>query len=250
VSRYYEGVELAEMERRFRHGYLTRTGWLRSAELKESVDNAGPVPWYSYAAIEALKTLIRPDMRVFEYGAGNSTVWWSKRTAQVVAVDQDPQWVRSIRDAIRPTDRVDCVEKGAECSQERLSVLTEFVTNEIPGELWGAPDRQGPFSLADNAFAAYAAVLLGYPRHTFDIVCVDGAARGLTAWVAGRAVRPDGFIVFDNAERKQYEAGYRALRAAGFVRIDFTSPGPINPYSWTTSVWTRSIGIFSADHGR
>jgi hypothetical protein len=33
---------------------------------------------------------------VFEYGAGNSTLWWAARVAEVTSVEHDPEWVASL----------------------------------------------------------------------------------------------------------------------------------------------------------
>ena len=58
---------------------------------------------------------------------------------------------------------------------------------------------------------------------------------------AARQVAPGGLVVFDNADRPEYAAGYEALQRAGFVRLDFWGLGPINPYEWCTSVFVRDI---------
>ncbi len=242
--KYYDGLDLEEMVARFRAGYLTETGWLRSANLKEAVDDAGPVAWYTYPAIEALAKVARQAMRVFEYGAGGSTIWWSKRVGGVVSVDHDPDWVELTRAGLRETDSISAVLKEAPCETKQREVLEPYFKLDLPKYSTGDPERDLRRGLLDREFSAYAASLLQFPRETFDIICVDGMARNLTAWLAAQYVKPEGAIVFDNADRDDYAAGYEALRAAGFVRIDFTGPGPINPYAWTTSVWTKSIEIF------
>lgn len=78
------------MVRMLGEDYLVSTGWLRSAQAKEAIDADGePVPWITYPAIEMLKRLVRPDWRVFEYGCGNSTLWWRKRCVTVESVEHD-----------------------------------------------------------------------------------------------------------------------------------------------------------------
>lgn len=60
------------------------------------------VPWFSFAAIDALDTLLRPDWTVAEYGSGGSTVFYAPRVARVVAAEHDPDWAsRVIAEAAR-----------------------------------------------------------------------------------------------------------------------------------------------------
>lgn len=48
-------------------------------------------------------------------------------------------------------------------------------------------------------------------------------------------LKSKGWIILDNSER--YPRMIRKLERMGFVRIDFTGFGPINPYAWSTSIF-------------
>lgn len=79
---------------------LRDSGWLRSSRLGRPVDrNGGPLPWYTYAAIAFLEPRLDAGMRVFEYGAGHSTLWYAPRVGEVVAVEHDPSWAATIAGA-------------------------------------------------------------------------------------------------------------------------------------------------------
>lgn len=56
-----------------------------------------PVPWVSYPAICFLNQLDFSRKRVFEYGAGSSTRYWSRRAARVVSVESDQAWFEQIK---------------------------------------------------------------------------------------------------------------------------------------------------------
>ena len=243
-SKYYQGLSVDDMVTRFRKNYLTQTGWLKSAEIKEAVDNNGPVPWYSYPAIEVLNTIVRPDMSIFEYGGGGSTAWWSKRVKKIVSVDHDPDWVSHMRKTIRDGDVFDLVAKNAACDPSHERALAGYFNLGHTQYSTGDPEKDLRRGLLDKEFSAYAAYIMQFPKGTFDIISVDGMARNLTAWIAAQYVSDNGFIIFDNAEREDYATGYEALHRAGFARIDFTGPGPINPYGWTTSIWLKSLDVF------
>ena len=56
-----------------------------------------PIPWYSYPAIEYIKQLDFSDKTIFEYGSGNSTMFWARRCKKLVSVEDNQQWYNKIR---------------------------------------------------------------------------------------------------------------------------------------------------------
>lgn len=78
-------------------GALLEEGWLRSFRETRSVDRLGnPVPWYTYPCTHFLEQRLQPDMRVFEYGSGLSTLWYAGRVGEVMAVEHDERWAALI----------------------------------------------------------------------------------------------------------------------------------------------------------
>jgi hypothetical protein len=81
----------------------TEQGQWRSMTRNSSVDRHGnPLPWYTYSAIEYLETLDVSECRVFEYGAGNSSLYWAARARTVTSVEDDMQWYERLRAGARP----------------------------------------------------------------------------------------------------------------------------------------------------
>ena len=75
------------------NGPLSEDGWFLSWHRKESIDAQGePIPWITYPAIEFLSRHLPKNVRVFEYGCGNSTYWWAERAASVISIEHDPEW--------------------------------------------------------------------------------------------------------------------------------------------------------------
>ena len=185
-----------------REEYLKPVGWFRSRSQAEPVDEAGdPLPWITYAAIDFLNGRVGHDMRVFEFGSGNSTRWWAQRTKSVVACEHDETWFRRVQ-ATMPENVTllyhELVAGGEYCR----SVLS----------------ASGPF----------------------HVIVVDGWDRNDCAQTASHALQPDGVVVWDNSERPEYDAGIAELMAAGFRRIDFTGLGPINAHPWRTTLFYKS----------
>ncbi|WP_146749543.1 hypothetical protein [Ensifer adhaerens] len=72
-------------------------GWLESAKQHKPMTADGePCPWYTYPMLHFLGTRQLADLRVFEYGSGNSTLWWSRKAKSVVSVEHDRDWFELI----------------------------------------------------------------------------------------------------------------------------------------------------------
>jgi len=72
-------------------------GHLNSVSKKRSIDAGGePIPWYTYPAIEYIKQLDFRYKSVFEYGAGNSTIFWSRIADHAVSVEDDEIWHETV----------------------------------------------------------------------------------------------------------------------------------------------------------
>ena len=55
------------------------------------------MPWWTQDTIAAVEQILKPDMRVFEWGSGSSTVWLARRVKRVWSVDHDKFWRAKIR---------------------------------------------------------------------------------------------------------------------------------------------------------
>ena len=51
-----------------------------------------PIPWYTYPATEYLIQIDFKDKSVFEYGSGNSSIFWAGRAKDVVSVEDNREW--------------------------------------------------------------------------------------------------------------------------------------------------------------
>lgn len=172
-------------------------GFARSAREGFPVDAKGaPLPWYTYPAIEYLSQLEIAGRRVFEYGAGHSTLFWKARGARVVSVESDPGWHARLA-ARDPALRLLLCERR----DEYVSAIA---------------DGEGPF----------------------DLIAIDGRWRRACAAAAPAHLAPGGLIVLDNGDLHPRSA--RTLRQAGLFQIDFSGFGPVNPYTWTTSLFLRA----------
>lgn len=73
----------------------------------------------------------------------------------------------------------------------------------------------------------------------YDIIIIDGILRGLCLQNALYHIKLDGMIIYDNADRDPENC--LILRDAGYTQIDFSGFGPINDYTWTTSIFFKQL---------
>lgn len=176
-------------------------GQFKTIKNWDCIDREGnPIPWYTYPAIEFLNSLDFSNKNVFEYGGGNSTLWWAKRALNVVSVEHDPEWFAKIKSKIQDNYR-------------NVKLILE-------------QDRENYVN----------SILL--QDSNFDVVVIDGRWRGICARIIGEQLNSkDSFmIILDNSDwypetsefiRERYDT----------IRIDFHGFGPINSYTWTTSIF-------------
>ncbi|PST84024.1 FkbM family methyltransferase [Pedobacter yulinensis] len=74
-------------------GYLAEKGWFKAYETRSAIDERGmPIPWVTYSFIDFIRTRIRPSHDIFEFGSGNSTVFYARNARSVTAVEHDRPW--------------------------------------------------------------------------------------------------------------------------------------------------------------
>lgn len=186
-----------------RIGPLKEDGWFRSYREGICVDSKGnPLPWMTYPAIEFLKKRIRRDMTVFEFGCGNSTLWWASRVKEVISVEHDKDWY-------------------------------EKISKKVP--------RNATLFHIDLEYGgAYSKKIKEY-KDKFDIVVIDGRDRVNCVLNSCDALKADGVIIFDNSDRADYENAYRFLFDHGFRKIEFVGYAPVENIRAETGVFFRRI---------
>lgn len=189
-----------------RWGPLLDDGWFRSYREGASVDAAGaPLPWITYPAIEFIKRRVQPEMSVFEYGSGGSTIWWSKHVKEVISIEHDRTWFEKIRE----------------------SVASRATISQVELEYGGA----------------YSKAIQKYQRR-FDIVVVDGRDRVNCIKNCLQALKSTGIIILDNSDRPEYAEAFDFLHSNGFRHVEFVGLCPIVNLKCETSIFYRNDNGF------
>jgi hypothetical protein len=197
-----------------------------------------PEPWFTFAAVKQLEKIVRPTHSVFEYGSGDSTIWWARRVGRVVSVEHNAYYFAAV--VGRLPENVEChrvprTTKGA--AEVEIDDMTKRFLADGQFPTFG--DRRDiEHGLVSEGFYSYAMTPMG---RKFDIVVIDGMARSLCAFLAPRYLNDDGIVIFDNSDRWHYNEGFKALAERGFKRLDYRGPGLVNDFEWCTSIFCRNL---------
>lgn len=183
-------------------GYLAEVGWIRSFESKSPVDIDGnPIPWVTYSFIDFIKGRIQKQHSVFEFGSGNSTLFYAKYAGSVASVEHDKVWL-------------DKISSSAPANSEMI-----FSSLVYDGEYC-----RMPLKLAKK----------------FNIIIVDGRDRVNCCKNCLGALTEDGVVVLDDSEREQYSDAVNFLLSQGFRHLLFSGISPGFFYRKSTSVFYKS----------
>ena len=166
------------------------------------------LPWFSYAAIDFLRSFLEPQMSVFEYGSGGSTLFFARRVRTVISIEDNATWFENVR------------RRLAELSLKNV----ELQHHEF--------DFKNPKGFENSAY------LNSIPSQKFDVIVVDGAeeavpVRPICFYHAENFINPGGLIVVDDSWR--YPELRRKNRAANHQI--FQSVGPCRPGVTSTDIF-------------
>lgn len=210
--------------------------WL--ASMRAAEHGADPMsdalPWLTFAATAELSRIVSPTSRVFEYGAGGSTLFFAERAAFLASVEHNEDWYGRVARRLDGFDNVEFI----------LSPPEDDASGQSNGEYGsGDPGYQG------MTFADYAASIDRFPDSSFDVLLIDGRARPACFRHGHRKVRPGGCIVIDDSERPRYSSIEDLALEAGWSAQRFFGPGPYTRTFWETTIWTKTSEPRDASSG-
>lgn len=200
--KFFDLYSLAQLRDR---GLLVDYGWFRSFREQKPVDQSGnPLPWFSYPMVSFLEKRIQPHFTVFEFGTGNSTLWWSNKVTRIFSCEHDRGWYNTIKKAAPSNVTLIYIE---------------------------SPDNDYVRSLENFS-------------EKFEIIIVDGEQRVECAKHAIQFLTSDGVIIFDDSDRPEYAEAIHYLNDHGFRRIEFYGMTACVNVGKETSIFYRPKNCF------
>ncbi len=202
VKLLFEPKVIAKLISFHSFGYLLQMGWFNSFKQGMPLDkDNNPIPWFTYSAIEFISDRLNKKMSVFEFGSGNSTLFFAKRVGQITSVEHNKEWL-------------DIISKRSLTNSKIL-----FVNAEHSKE--------------------YTAVLK-LSNQKYDIIIVDGVYRNECLMESVKHLSQSGVIILDDSERDDYDEGINYLLNSGFKQISFSGIAPGIFFRKCSTVFYRS----------
>lgn len=182
-------------------GYLAEKGWFEAFRTKSAIDEKGqPIAWVTYSFIDFIKEKISKELDIFEFGSGNSTIFYAGLAGSVYSVEHDQDWFQK-------------------SSQIKLSNVNMIHCGLQPG---------GDY--------CKSAITTG---KKFHMIIVDGRDRVNCCKQSLAALTENGVVVLDDSERAEYAEAHAFFKAHGYKHLPFSGMAPGVIVSKCTSVFYK-----------
>jgi len=182
-------------------GYLYDIGWTNSVSTGNIVDkDNAPLPWVSYPFMQFIGPRLNGGIQLFEFGSGNSTLYYARKVASVTSVEHDAGWYKKIK------------------TNMPVNVQLFYCDLQPGGE-----------------YCRYALK----QKTQYDIIIVDGRDRVNCCLNSLDALKESGIVVLDDSEREKYAAAHAFMKQNGFRQIDFWGTAPAVDYLKCTTIFYR-----------
>jgi hypothetical protein len=134
-------------------------------------------PWYNFELISFLNNFIKPEFNIFEYGGGNSTLYYSQLAKNVCTIETKKEWFDF--------------------------VISNKTNNNIE------------IKLCEN-LPNFSKEIGNFDIKMFDIIIIDSRDRAKCLEDCLAFLKQDGVIILDNSERENLKLPKMKLINTGF----------------------------------
>ncbi|QPF87120.1 hypothetical protein IC762_12825 [Bradyrhizobium genosp. L] len=144
-------------------------------------------PWLVGKALPAIERHVN-DARVFEFGAGMSTLWFSERAASVTSVESNKDWANRINSALATEGKAGVLlvsdpeeyARRINLSEESFDIILVDGINRRRCVEEGVPRlRKGGLLILDNTDVNLDLIPAALASGTFDVERYSGYAPGV-----------------------------------------------------------------------
>jgi len=183
-------------------GYLKEIGWFESFNKNQSIDgHSKPIPWFTYPSIDFIAPRLNNNIKVLEFGSGNSTIYFASKVSKVYSVEHNKLWF-------------DIVSKSKPVNAEILLSKTDN------------PDDY--LSVSEKL------------DMKFDIIVIDGLHRNDCLINSINFLSQNAVVILDDSERNEYQKGIGFLQSKDFRKLDFWGIAPTVLFKKCTSIFYKN----------
>ena len=201
---------------------LKENGWFLSVKKKQSIDKNGkPIPWITYPMIDFIGPRLNKTMDIFEFGSGNSSLYFASQTKSVISIEHHEGWY------------------------ETISQDNRFGLINLKIELIKLPESLAKLGYHKMAFLDdendYTDAIKKVDKK-FDIIIVDGLFRNSCLINSVDSLKDGGIIILDNTSVSYtplLKRGIEYVESKGYKSLPFWGMGPIYGTKSCTSVFYK-----------
>lgn len=159
------------------------------------------IPFLEQPVIDYITATMPRNGIMFEYGSGNSTIYFAQFVKQVISVENSTRWYKLL---------------AAELPRRNLTnVQLHFIPVDPSGRGSDPSDPKGYTSRSglykNRLFTHYASFINTFPDETFDWITIDGRSRPSCFMNAIPKVRVGGYLFLDDSGRERYQKAIQLL---------------------------------------
>ncbi len=159
-------------------------------------------PWYMPKAHRFLEKKIANLNRVFEYGSGDSSVWFAERVGEYIAVEHDQSWYT----------RITTILKEKNLTNSKIHFVPPDENNsEFDWEKEWQYFNILQHPLTQPEFRQYMSTIDQYPDNHFDCIIIDGRERIGCLLHSLSKLSENGLIIFDDSSRYYLQEAFSLL---------------------------------------
>ncbi len=227
----FQSLKYAKSPAHFRQIWSYFPPW-KSALEKGRNSVADEQAWINFEALSYLRSWLKNEHKVFEYGGGGSTLFFARYCRWVATVENDEEWFKVLSAKIK--------EKGIDYWQgffQRGEIVLSDKTRHCDNPEDFLSKTPGQENLS---YELYARKIEQFPDESLDLVLVDGRARPSCIAQSVAKIKPGGLLVVDNMERDYYHTAFDARYAQLFEPVvSGRYPTPYHPDFTDTSVFRK-----------
>lgn len=191
-----------------KRSYLIESGFIASTISHKPIKRDGsPLPWMNYSIISFFEQRLGKGLSLFEYGSGNSTLFFSNLVSSVVSVECDREWY-------------------------------DYVVKTLP--------ENAKLILCDPFDNETYSKIIQQQGKKFDVVVVDAEDRVNCLINAQQSLTDRGVMILDDSMGEDWKFVMNYLQEQGFRKLDFEGLKPGRTRNYRTTIFYKNdncIGI-------
>lgn len=185
------------------NGFLFETGWINSVRRKQAINkNDEPIAWLTYPFLYFIEEKLQLSHKVFEYGSGNSTIYFSNKVNEITSIEHNLEYYKTMLSKLESKKNV----RYYYCEINELD-----------------------YPQAIEKF-----------NEKYHIILIDGRQRVECIKRAINYLYDSGVIIFDNSLRDRYRDGIEFLTKNGFKHIHFRGLNPLGHSLTVTTIFYKN----------